>query len=185
MMFTYDTDMALASLAALVNTDRGESDTIADPASLDAFVDEWGWTGSRRPDEQERREVVRMRERLAALWGADEETTVEVVNAVLRDASAVPQLVRHDEYDYHLHATSPEAPLATRMGVEAAMAMVDVVRAKELSRLRWCTADDCDNVMIDLSKNRSRRYCDGGCGNRANVAAYRARQAAGPDAVSG
>jgi predicted RNA-binding Zn ribbon-like protein len=30
-------------------------------------------------------------------------------------------------------------------------------------------------VVIDLSKNRSKRFCDGGCGNRAAVEAYRAR----------
>ncbi|TWP33656.1 CGNR zinc finger domain-containing protein [Leekyejoonella antrihumi] len=179
MLFTHDTDVALAALAALVNTEKGEPDPLADPAGLDAFVDEWGWTGRRRHDEQERREVVRVRSRLVALWGATEDETVTLVNDLLRQAGAVPQLVRHDQWDYHLHATSAEAPLATRMAVEAAMAMVDVVRAGELGRLRWCTADDCDNVMVDLSKNRSRRYCDGGCGNRANVAAYRARQASG------
>ena len=57
------------------------------------------------------------------------------------------------------------------------MAMVDVIRGGELDRLRICDADDCDDVLVDLSKNRSRRFCDAGCGNRANVAAYRARKA--------
>ncbi|MEO6955771.1 MAG: CGNR zinc finger domain-containing protein [Antricoccus sp.] len=28
---------------------------------------------------------------------------------------------------------------------------------------------------MDLSRNRSKRFCEGGCGNRTNVAAYRAR----------
>ena len=37
---------------------------------------------------------------------------------------------------------------------------------------------DAADLFVDLSKNRSRRYCDRGCGNRANVAAYRARKAA-------
>jgi predicted RNA-binding Zn ribbon-like protein len=32
-------------------------------------------------------------------------------------------------------------------------------------------------VLVDLSKNSSKRYCDtGNCGNRTNVAAYRARK---------
>ena len=64
------------------------------------------------------------------------------------------------------------------MAVEAAMAIVDVIRAGELDRLRECEAVDCDNVLIDLSKNRSRRFCESGCGNRSNVAAYRARRSA-------
>ena len=60
------------------------------------------------------------------------------------------------------------------MLVEAAMAIVDVVRAGELGRLRVCAAEDCRDLLLDLSKNRSRRFCDGGCGNPTNVAAYRA-----------
>jgi predicted RNA-binding Zn ribbon-like protein len=61
------------------------------------------------------------------------------------------------------------------MAVEAAMAFVDVIRMKELDRLRICAADDCEDVVVDLSKNRSRRFCARGCGNRVAVAAYRAR----------
>jgi predicted RNA-binding Zn ribbon-like protein len=41
-----------------------------------------------------------------------------------------------------------------------------------------CAADDCDNVHVDLSKNRSRRFCGTLCANRTNVAAYRTRHAA-------
>ena len=61
------------------------------------------------------------------------------------------------------------------MAVEAAMAFMDVVRAGELKRLRKCAATDCREVVIDLSKNHSKRFCDNGCGNRAAVAAYRER----------
>ena len=57
------------------------------------------------------------------------------LNAILAERRAVPQLVRHDGWDYHLHATDPAAPLADRIAVETAMAMVDVIRADELSRL--------------------------------------------------
>jgi predicted RNA-binding Zn ribbon-like protein len=34
-------------------------------------------------------------------------------------------------------------------------------------------------VVLDLSRNRSKRFCSVACGNRNAVAAYRARQAAG------
>ena len=37
---------------------------------------------------------------------------------------------------------------------------------------------DCDNVVVDLSRNRSKRFCEDGCGNRENVRAYRDRQRA-------
>jgi len=62
------------------------------------------------------------------------------------------------------------------------MAMIDVVRADELSRLRVCDYPTCSSVVLDLSKNRSKRYCDAGCGNRAAVAAYRARKHQGGEA---
>jgi len=178
MLFAHDTEVALAAAAALVNTADGEDEHLPDVAALDEFVRTWGWTGDRRRDEAELRAVRELRPRLRQAWEVSEDRVVEIVNELLREAKALPQLVRHDVWDYHLHATPPDAPLATRMAVEAAMALVDVVRGRELSRLRICEYAGCDNVVIDLSKNRSKRYCDGGCGNRAAVAAYRARKAA-------
>jgi predicted RNA-binding Zn ribbon-like protein len=175
--FTHDTERALTGASAVVNTLDGEQELLPDLASLDEFVRTWGWTGERDHDIAELQAVRDLRLRLRRLWELDEKGVVQLVNELLREANALPQLVRHDEWDYHLHATPSQAPLATRMSVEAAMAFVDVVRAKELSRLRICAADDCENVVVDLSKNRSKRFCDGGCGNRAAVAAYRARKA--------
>ena len=176
MLFAHDTEVALAAAAALVNTGaEGGLDSVAE---LDAFVTAWGWTGTHRRTAAELESVRALRPRLRALWGADVHEAVRIVNGLLREAQALPQLVTHDEWDYHLHATPPDAPLADRMAVEAAMAVVDVVRTGELERLRECAADDCANVLVDLSKNRSRRFCEYGCGNRANVAAYRARKAA-------
>ncbi len=124
--------------------------------------------------------MKRLRSQLASLWTADEDAAVKTVNQLLIDARALPQLVKHDHWDWHLHATTPEAPLAERMGTEAAMALVDVIRSKEMDRLRVCAADDCDAVVLDLSRNRSKLYCDtGNCANRTHVAAYRARKASG------
>jgi predicted RNA-binding Zn ribbon-like protein len=59
---------------------------------------------------------------------------------------------------------------------ETAMALLDVVRAGEGSRLTVCADDACTGVVLDLSRNRSRRYCSTACTNRNAVAAYRARQ---------
>lgn len=178
MVFAYDTEIALAAAAALVNTADGDDEHLPDVAALDEFVRTWGWTGDRDRDDAELRAVRDLRPRLRRLWHADEAGIVTIVNELLREANALPQLVKHDEWDYHLHATPPDAPLATRMAVEAAMAFVDLVRGKELSRLRTCAYPGCENVVVDLSKNRSRQYCEAGCGNRAAVAAYRARKAA-------
>jgi predicted RNA-binding Zn ribbon-like protein len=176
MLFAHDTEVALVAAAALVNTAVGD-DALRTMADLDRFVADHEWSGSRTRDEVELATVRALQPRLREIWTADKDAAVVGINSLLAEAHALPQLVRHGHWDYHLHATSAGAPLATRMAVEAAMAFVDVVRAGETARLRVCAAEDCERVLIDLSKNRSRRYCESGCGNRANVAAYRARKA--------
>jgi predicted RNA-binding Zn ribbon-like protein len=177
VVFAHDTEFALNAAAALVNTEQPDTDELPDVPALDAFVSAWGWTGSRSGDVAELERVRALRPRLRALWHADEDRVVQAVNAMLSEARALPQLVTHGEWGYHLHATSPDAPLADRMMVEAAMAIVDIVRSGELDRLRVCGAPDCDDVVVDLSKNRSRRYCSASCSNRINMAAFRARRA--------
>lgn len=176
MLFAHDTELALIAAAALVNTDGSDGEGLPDVGALATFLDTYGWTGRHDGTEAELRSVRRLRPRLRPVWYEDEDGVVAIVNALLRESRALPQLVKHNDEPYHLHATPPDAPLAQRMAVEAAMAFADVVRSGELSRLRICDYPGCDNVLVDLSKNRSKRYCDAGCGNRAAVAAYRARR---------
>lgn len=176
MIFAHDTEISLTAAAALVNTGRDETDTLSTPAELDEFVRTWEYSGARSGKPGELEAVRQLRVRLAGLWDCDEDQAVELVNLLLRENRALPQLVRHDRWDYHIHAVDSGAPLASRMAVEAAMAFSDVVRMKEFQRLRVCSGEDCQDVYIDLSKNRSRRFCSTSCGNRSNVAAYRARQ---------
>ncbi|QDW31204.1 RNA-binding protein [Arthrobacter sp. KBS0702] len=179
MVFAPDTEVALRSVVGLINTAANGEEQLSTVADLDRFLEAEGFSGSRTRDAGELASVHRLRAELAELWLADEATAVETVNRLLREARALPQLMKHDGWDWHLHATSPEAPLADRMSTEAAMALVDVIRSKEMQRMLVCAADDCDAVVLDLSRNRSKRYCDtGNCANRAHVAAYRARKAA-------
>jgi predicted RNA-binding Zn ribbon-like protein len=177
MLFAHDTELALSAAAALVNTSSGDVEKLPDIAALTAFLQAYGWSGRHDGTEAELRSVRQLRPRLRQLWHADEDGVVAIVNGLLREARALPQLLTHDDEPYHLHATPPDAPLARRMAVEAAMAVADLVRAGELSRLRLCDYPGCANVLVDLSRNRSKRFCDTGCGNRAAVAAYRARKA--------
>jgi predicted RNA-binding Zn ribbon-like protein len=181
MVFTHDTEVALEAAAALVNTMPGSVPGDSSPDTL-ATVDQLAdlftarqWTGRFDRDAEELAAVRALRPRLRGLWELDEAAVVRLVNALLSESHAVPQLVDHDGVGWHIHATAPDAPLAERMAVEAAIAAIDVVRAGELGRLRICEADDCDDVVIDLSRNRSRRFCEGGCAARAHTAAYRAR----------
>lgn len=180
MLFTHDTEVALQGAVDLVNTldaVDGE-DLLTTQDQLDGFVRRWGWSGTIRHDAEELQAVRALRPRFREVWRRDERGVVDLVNELLAESRALPRLVRHDDWDWHLHAAPDDAPLATRMQVEFAMAMVDLVRAGELGRLGVCGADGCEDVLVDLTRNRSRRFCSTTCGNRMAAAAYRGRQAA-------
>ncbi|MFC6286626.1 CGNR zinc finger domain-containing protein [Nocardioides sp. GCM10027113] len=180
MIFTHDTATSLQAAVELANSGL-EPDTMTTVEELDDFYVRYEYSGRRDGDEAELEAVRALRDELRELLSSDRDRAVEIVNAMLASAGALPQLVRHDHWDWHLHAVSPGDPLPTRIVVETAMAMIDVIRLDEMSRLGTCADDDCDGIVLDLSRNRSRRFCSTTCTNRAAVAAYRARQAAGAD----
>jgi predicted RNA-binding Zn ribbon-like protein len=186
-LFTHDTELTLRAACVLVNSDRISGEQLADQRALDEYLGEYGWTGRRDRDPAELAAVYRLRQRLGRIWATadDEVHTVSEVNTLLADTRAAPWLTRHPEMpDWHLHLASADDPLAQRMGAEMAMALADLIRAGELRRLKTCAAPDCGAVLIDLSRNRSRMFCDtGNCGNRQHVAAYRERRAKPAEAV--
>ena len=175
MVFTHDTELALQAAATLVNSAE-EPDTLTTVAELDQVWDDYSYSGRHERTRAELDAVRAIRPRLRGLLTADRAGAVDLVNEMLSEARAVPQLVRHGDFDWHIHAIDQQAPLDTRILVETAMAMIDVIRADELSRLAVCADDTCQGVVLDLSRNRSRRFCSTTCGNRNAVAAYRARQ---------
>ncbi|CAN5234221.1 CGNR zinc finger domain-containing protein [soil metagenome] len=178
MYFAHDTEVALVLAVALINTASGRTDLLDSTAALTRFLDDHAFTGRRDGTVEELDEVRDLREELRGLWYAvDAGAVVAAVNALLSRAGASPRLLRHDGWDWHLHVTARQAPLIDRIGAEAAMALVDVIRGNDLHRLRSCAAQNCRAVLIDLSRNSSRRYCDtGNCANRTHVAAHRARR---------
>lgn len=176
MVFTNDTETSLQAAVALVNS-FDEPDTLESIEQLDSFFVEFQYTGRRDRDDAELEAVRALRPRLRSLLTAERDDAVTLVNEMLAEARAVPQLVRHDQWDWHIHAVEEDQPFATRILVETAMAMGDVIRSDELSRFGICADDDCEGVVLDLSRNRSRLFCSTTCSNRAAVAAYRARQA--------
>ena len=175
MVFTHDTTMSLQAAVVLVNSAL-EPDTLTTVAQLGAYYAEFEYSGAHARDAAELESVRALRRPLRELLTAGRDEAVRIVNRMLADHDARPQLVRHDGWDYHLHATDPDTPLADRIAVETAMAMVDVIRADELGRLSICADDTCAGVVVDLSRNRSRRFCSTACGNRVAAAAYRARR---------
>lgn len=175
MAFAHDTEAALAAAVALVNTDD-DPDTMTTVDALAEFYVEHDYTGRHDGTAAELAQVRGIRPVLREVLTAERDTAVELVNRLLADVGALPRLVRHGSADWHIHAIDADRPLADRMLVETAMAMVDVIRTDEMSRLATCADPTCDGVVLDLSRNRSRRFCSTTCGNRAAVAAYRSRK---------
>jgi predicted RNA-binding Zn ribbon-like protein len=179
LTFAHDTTVALVLAADLVN-----SDELTDVAALEVFLDKHLVEPRRSATPADLDAVRTLRPRLRALWqAADPETTeplAELVNRLLRGSGARPWLTDHGGgWGWHLHVTAHDAALEHRIAAQVGFAVADLVRLRETGRLRHCEAPGCDAVFVDLSKNRSRRYCDtGNCGNRQHVAAYRERRAA-------
>ena len=175
MVFAHDVELALSAAVALANSAEAP-DTLTTLDHLREFYDEQGYTGLFVGDDEELDEVRALRPRLRELLTSDRDGAVEIVNQMLHDGDAKPQLRRHDDLDWHLHATDDDRPFAVRIAVETAMAMIDMIRADEMSRLGVCADAGCEGIVLDLSRNRSRIFCSTACSNRAAVAAYRARQ---------
>jgi predicted RNA-binding Zn ribbon-like protein len=176
VVFTHDTELGLQAAVTLANSGL-EPDTLTSRAELDEVLDRFQYSGRRDGTPAELEAVRALRPRLRELLTAERpEAAVVLVNQMLSEANAVPQLVKHDRLDWHIHAIETDEPLDRRILVDTAMAMVDVIRSDEMSRLAVCADDTCNGVVLDLSRNRSRRFCSTTCGNRNAVAAYRARQ---------
>lgn len=179
MHFAPDTEDTLEFLVALGNThptaSRTGADELSTTAELTALLDEHTYSGRRDLDATELAEIHATRDLLRTVWSLDRDDAAIALNVMLRDANALPYLDRHDHFDWHLHATAPDAPLAERIRVEAALALADVIRSREMQRLRVCEATDCSGLLLDLSRNGSKRFCSVRCGNRMNQLAFRAR----------
>ena len=110
MRFAHDTEIALVSAAALVNTWQAGADRLTDRAGLAAFLDDNPYTGRIIGDEAELVGIRVIRERLREVWDAPHrDAVVGLVNRLLEESGARPYLARHDVWDWHLHVTEPDA----------------------------------------------------------------------------
>ncbi|MHC3389826.1 CGNR zinc finger domain-containing protein [Streptomyces lavendulocolor] len=180
MLIPHDTRIALDTVVGLVNTapDGGRGDGLGDVAALYTFVRSHDVSGVGELGEPDLRAVRDVRNRFADVFAAtDARAAAELINELVASAGTTPQLTDHDGYDWHVHYFAPGASVADHLAADCGMALAFIVVAGEQDRLRRCEAPDCGRAFVDLSRNRSRRYCDSRtCGNRLHVAAYRARR---------
>jgi predicted RNA-binding Zn ribbon-like protein len=119
--------------------------------------------------------------RLRAVFDAVEteevDTAASLVNAMLAETGARPQLDRHDGEPWHLHFHGKADSLAQGWAAGCATGLAVVLGTDMYRRLGVCTAPRCDRVYVDVSRNGTRRFCSTTCQNRVKAAAFRARQA--------
>jgi len=182
MDFGHDTQCALGTVVDLVNSahEISGAEGIANLGDLTEFVEQHAISETGRLGREDLDAVRRLRTRLREIFSAtDQPTAVRLVNALVADARTTPRLTDHDDWPLHVHYFAPDARLAEHLAADCGMALAFVLAAGEWQRLTTCEAPECERVLVDLSRNRSRRYCDSKtCGNRLHVAAYRARQRA-------
>ncbi|MEU7074116.1 CGNR zinc finger domain-containing protein [Streptomyces narbonensis] len=180
MLIPHDTRIALDTVVDLMNTaPQGDRpDELADLEGLRAFVHAHKISDVGQLGADDLRAVREVREKFTAVFSAPEpRIAAPLINQLVAAAGTTPQLTDHDGYDLHVHYFAPGASVADHLGADCGMALAFIVVAGEQERLRRCEAPDCGRAFVDLSRNRSRRYCDSRtCGNRLHVAAYRARR---------
>ena len=97
-----------------------------------------------------------------------------LLNEQLAAAAAYPRLTDHDGEGWHLHYRDDvqELPFVLRAVIGVGTALHLVTRG--MHRLGRCAAEDCDRVVVDVTRNGRQKYCSVRCANRAAVRRHRA-----------
>jgi predicted RNA-binding Zn ribbon-like protein len=104
-----------------------------------------------------------------------EDRAARLVNDLLTATGARPQLDRHDGEPWHLHFHGSDDSLVTGWAAGCATGLAVVIGRSLQGRLGVCSADRCDRVYVDTSRNGTRRFCSTTCQNRVKAAAFRAK----------
>lgn len=177
MDFDHYTDPGVGVAVNLVNSLGSASgyENLRTPDDVRELLAAQGLEGYGSVGEADLEPLRALRPELRAIFeSADERDAAARINALLARSGAAPQMTDHDG-KWHLHYAADDASLADRVAAVAAMGLATVVVRWGWERLGVCRADDCADVFVDTSRNKSRRYCDPSCSTRMNVAAFRAR----------
>lgn len=168
----------------LVNTVAGlrDGDTLTSVGELEALLarHDDGATAPAALTDDDVRAVRAVRAALlAALEAPDDAGAIAALGALLEAARHTVGLAERSGggsgWSWSV-AVPPAAPLAERLQALGAVSLLGVVKALGTERFRPCSAPDCSGVFVDTTRAGRRKYCQPAiCGNRQNVAAYRAR----------
>lgn len=177
MDFNHYTDYCVQAAADLVNTQGSTTgnEYMGTPEAVEEFLKGHHFSGPYAATSEDIAALHRVRDRLREVFLApDHSTAAAALNDILDELEVKPYLTDHDG-TWHLHYAPEEASLGQRVAATTAMGLASIVGEYGFERLGVCAADTCKDVFVDMSRNRSRRYCNEICSSRMNVAAYRAR----------
>ncbi len=173
--------------AELINSDWSDhlgsgrrEDRIGNDRWLAKFLGRTSWWGRALPSAAERerlRELRRLLRRMvdALLAGAPiGESDTAALNRIMAKAPVARRLGREGE-GWHVELTATRGAIDDVLG-EVAGSFATMLARGKADRVKVCENPDCGWVMVDSSRNRSRRWCDAAeCGNLMKVRRYRQR----------
>lgn len=173
---------ALEAATALANSGPPvyRDERLADATQLEGFVERHDIAVPGPVTDADADAARELRDELREVFVApSEQAAVARLNTLVDDARLRPQLTREgDRWEWHA-IPPPDAPLVAHLTARVAVALLSLIAYDGLRRLHRCDADGCHGVYVDNTRNRSRRYCTPRlCGNRTNLAAFRARRRA-------
>ena len=121
--------------------------------------------------------AAQLRRVFTAVAAGDTDAAAQLVNAMLAETGARPQLDSHDGEPWHLHFHGAADSLVMGWAAGCATGLAVVLGSDLHGRLGVCAAPRCDRVYVDTSRNGTRRFCSTSCQSRVKAAAFRARQA--------
>ena len=97
--------------------------------------------------------------------------------ALARAASRLRMVARPDRFEW---AWAADSEALDRVLWPVVRSAADLLVSEEAAQVRRCAGDTCDWLLLDTSRNHTRRWCDmRDCGNRAKARRYYARRKAG------
>lgn len=99
-----------------------------------------------------------------------------ILNEQMAIASAYPRLTDHNGEGWHLHYREVDNDLPHVLQAVFMVSTALHLTTRGMTRLGRCAAEPCTNVIVDVSRNGTQRYCSPRCGSRDAVRRHRARQ---------
>lgn len=150
----------------------------ADPADVLEVLRQHGETDLSGFDGEADQFAAVLGELRAVLATTDRDEAAERLNELLAWHGAVPQLVRHQGWDWHVHVDRVDDSWTNWLASSAAMALA--LRLVERPGVPWgvCAAAGCGRCFLDDGLGGGRRHCSPTCATRERVRRHRAAQRA-------